>query len=86
MKMETEKLQLNVLTNEDLNELKSSIVDELLSRLQPKEQSNDELLTINEVCRLLKKTRCTVWRMEKSGAIKPIIIGGSKMYRRSDFI
>jgi DNA polymerase III psi subunit len=83
--MDTNKLQFNLLSNEDLEELRSSIVDEILEKLQPREKK-DELLTINEVCRLLKKTRCTVWRMEKSGAIKPIIIGGSKMYRKSDFI
>ena len=31
MKMETEKLQFNVLTNEDLNELKSSIENKLFT-------------------------------------------------------
>jgi len=42
------------------------------------------LLTVEEAGELLKASRTALWRWEKKGILKPIKIGRSVRYRKSD--
>lgn len=44
----------------------------------------DELLTIEEVCELLKVSKMTLYRWDKLGILKKIEVGGKRRYRKSD--
>ncbi|NCB70070.1 MAG: DNA-binding protein [Bacteroidia bacterium] len=48
-------------------------------------QSN-EYLTISETIALLKITRATFWKLQKAEMFKPIYIGKSVRYKKSDII
>ena len=49
-----------------------------------KSQYSDELLTIEEVCELLKVSKMTLYRWDKLGILKKIEVGGKRRYRKSD--
>lgn len=49
-----------------------------------KSQYCDELLTIEEVCELLKVSKMTLYRWDKLGIFKKIEVGGKRRYRKSD--
>ena len=49
-----------------------------------KSQYCDELLTIEEVCELLKVSKMTLYRWDKLGILKKIEVGGKRRYRKSD--
>ena len=43
-----------------------------------------EYLTINELCKLLKICRMTIWRHSKKGILKPRKIGNRVLFARAD--
>lgn len=43
-----------------------------------------ELLTIDEVAKMLKVSKMTLHRWDKNGILKKIDVGGRRRYRRSD--
>jgi excisionase family DNA binding protein len=45
---------------------------------------DEKLLTSKEVKAYLNVSRQTLYRLEKSGAVKPVKIGTVKRYRQSD--
>ena len=49
-----------------------------------KSQYCDELLTIEEVCELLKVSKMTLYRWDKLGILKKNEVGGKRRYRKSD--
>lgn len=49
-----------------------------------KSQYCDELLTIEEVCELLKVSKMTLYRWDKLGILKKIEVGGKRRYHKSD--
>jgi len=51
---------------------------------QSKKVAANELLTIDEVVASLKVSKMTLWRWDKSGRLKKLVIGGVPRYRRSD--
>lgn len=64
------------------HQLALSVID--IVRSQNKNDSENELLTIEEVEAILKVSKMTLWRWNKSGQLKRIDIGGVPRYRRSD--
>lgn len=44
----------------------------------------DKLLTSKEAQAMLKVSRQTLWRLERSGAVNPVKIGTVKRYKSSD--
>lgn len=74
-------------TQEDLvNDLAMALIPklkaELAEQFQPKQP--EELLTIDEVCTLLKISRSTEGRWRSEGIIKPSNISGTYYYFRSE--
>ena len=46
--------------------------------------SSDQLISIDEVARLLSVSKMTLYRWDKSGILKKVEIGGKRRYRKSD--
>ena len=85
--MNKKSVQLISLTAEELVEILSQKIVPILfyqlsQHFQPKEQQ--EYLTIDEVCKLLKKDRSTIWRWSKKKVISYHQIEGSPLYKRSE--
>lgn len=40
----------------------------------------DKYLTTNQVAAHLQVSRTTLWRWEKNGTLKPVVVGGVKRY------
>lgn len=81
------KIQFIDTSQEELaNYLVTALIPQLKSELaeqfQPKQP--EELLTIDEVCALLKISRSTEGRWRSEGIIKPSNISGTYYYFRSD--
>ncbi len=45
-------------------------------------EPDSELLTLQEYSKYIKKSLPTIWRYEKDGKIKPVIIAGKKYYQK----
>lgn len=69
--------------------------DEELAAASAAPPSTDEFMTQSEAARLLNIGRSTLYRMEKDGQLKPVILrpgqgkirpGGLKRYRKSDIL
>ena len=48
--------------------------------------ASDEFLTADEVCNLLKVTRPTLWRWDKTGFLKKKKAGSNVLYKKSDIM
>ena len=72
----------------DAEELKALIEDSVQHAFKDvisefNNQDDSDLLTINETSKMLRKSRTWLWRMEKDKVLTPIMVGGSKMYKKS---
>ena len=84
MKMPNAILQI---TAGDLCEFANKLINSAteVARLQiQKADISKELLTIDEVCEMLKVSKMTLHRWDKNGVLKKIEVGGHRRYRRSD--
>ena len=75
---------LPMLTEEQLQELGDMILPKVSGEPHrgipaPKQ----EFLTIDQMAIMLNVSRSTLWRYEKSGKLRPFLIGGKKLYARS---
>lgn len=80
---------LTLLNIKDLEATLSKIVAEqiapLIAQNQPQHQEGgDELFTINEVSKLLKFTRPTIYKYMKKGLLKPLRIDGAIRFHKKD--
>jgi excisionase family DNA binding protein len=84
MKMPNAILQI---TAGDLCEFANKLINSAteVARLQiQRADISKELLTIDEVCEMLKVSKMTLHRWDKNGVLKKIEVGGHRRYRRSD--
>ena len=71
----------------DLCEFANQLINSAteVARLQiQRADISKELLTIDEVCEMLKVSKMTLHRWDKNGVLKKIEVGGHRRYRRSD--
>lgn len=61
------------------NQQVKEIIDRPINAIKEK-----EILSIKDVCTLTGVSRTTLWRMEKSGLLKPGLFNGRKLYKRAD--
>src|SRR5690606_40189605 len=71
-------------TPEALRAYGIAIAQEVLNAQAKAKDSDAILLTVEEAGELLKASRTALWRWEKKGILKPIKIGRSVRYRKSD--
>ena len=84
MKMPNAILQISA---GDLCEFAKQLINSAteVARLQiQRADISKELLTIDEVCEMLKVSKMTLHRWDKNGVLKKIEVGGHRLYRRSD--
>lgn len=84
MKMPNAILQISA---GDLCEFANQLINSAteVARLQiQRADISKELLTIDEVCEMLKVSKMTLHRWDKNGVLKKIDVGGHRRYRRSD--
>ena len=84
MKMPNAILQISA---GDLCEFANQLINSAteVARLQiQRSDISKELLTIDEVCEMLKVSKMTLHRWDKNGVLKKIEVGGHRRYRRSD--
>ena len=84
MKMPNAILQISA---GDLCEIANQLINSAteVARLQiHRADISKELLTIDEVCEMLKVSKMTLHRWDKNGVLKKIEVGGHRRYRRSD--
>ena len=72
--------QLNA---DDLKQCIQEIVDENISRYFSKPKA-EKFLTIKQVAELLGVTEPTLWRWNKEGYLKKVMIGGKPRYKESE--
>ncbi len=72
---------------EELRNLQNS-VDKLDAKIsenhQVKPEAGPELLTTDEVCKLLSVCRVTLWNWGKNGILRSVRMGNLKRFRRED--
>lgn len=71
-------------TPEALRAYGIAIAQEVLNAQAKAKDADAILLTVEEAGELLKASRTALWRWEKKGILKPIKIGRSVRYRKSD--
>lgn len=71
-------------TPEALRAYGIAIAQEVLNAQEKAKNEDSLLLTVEEAGDLLKVSRTALWRWEKKGILKPIKIGRSVRYRKSD--
>ncbi|WP_299164233.1 helix-turn-helix domain-containing protein [uncultured Eudoraea sp.] len=59
-------------------------INEILTANSEKSNFSEQLLTINEVCDLLKITKTTLWSYTKKGKLQSYGIGNRVLYKRSE--
>lgn len=70
----------------DLSEFAGDIVGGVIGALENANAKRkvNELLTIDEVAKILKVSKMTLHRWDKNGILKKVDVGGQRRYRRSD--
>lgn len=74
-------------TGQDLMDFAEDIMVNATSiaRLElEKAQAQEQLLTIDEVCSMLKVSKMTLYRWAKTGILSKVEIGGKRRYRKCD--
>jgi len=89
-----EKLDLNVLANHFLNELSNKITEQVLNGMEnlfkiynPPKEEEDVHLTIQETCKLVKKSRVTLSNWKNNNLLKPIAKSGvTPLYSKKEVL
>lgn len=74
---------LHVFTDEQLRAYSMNLINEMLEAISPSKEV-DVYLSVDETADLLKVSKPTLWRWEKSNYLVPVRAGRTPRYRRSD--
>lgn len=79
-----ENVQL-VVSAADLKEFALSLIEDARSMETPEQPAKgDEFLTSEEVMKIVKVKKVTLWRWAKEKYLVPVKVGKSNLYRKSD--
>lgn len=78
------KMSLQLITKEDLENFRQTLLDDIKSILQPSEKQSEEWLRCSDVRKLLKISTGTIQNLRISGKLKSNKVGGIHLYKRSD--
>lgn len=70
----------------DLKEAINQVLDERVTADFRVESQKEELVSRNELCKLLGISDVTLWRMEKEGRLAPIKVGGRNLYNKAEVV
>ena len=69
----------------DLKEFALSLLEDARAMEKPEQPAKgDEFLTIEEVMKIVKVKKVTLWRWAKQKYLVPVKVGKSNLYRKSD--
>ena len=84
--MKTHQIIFDVLSKEELKDLVGRSLEEVIKNNSLTQPPDQELLTRDETCKLLKVDSSTLWRWTNKGKVKAYGIGNRRFYKKEELI
>lgn len=84
--MKTHQIIFDVLSKEELKDLVGRSLEEVIKNNSLTQPTDQELLTREETCKLLKVDSSTLWRWTNKGKVKAYGIGNRRFYKKEELI
>ena len=84
--MKSKKFIYDVLSKEQLQGLMGKSLKEVIENISLMAYTDDELLTRDEACKLLKVDLSTLWRWTNKGLITAYGIGSKRFYKKEELL
>jgi excisionase family DNA binding protein len=80
------KIIFDVLSKEELQDLIGKSLEEVIKNNSQNNPPDQELLTREEACKLLKVDSSTLWRWTNQGKITAYGIGSKRFYKKEELL
>tara|TARA_B110000483_G_scaffold70813_1_gene88437 strand:- start:763 stop:1047 length:285 start_codon:yes stop_codon:yes gene_type:complete len=84
--MKTHQIIFDVLSKEELKDLVGKSLEEVIKNNSLTQPPDQELLTREETCKLLKVDSSTLWRWTNKGKVIAYGIGNRRFYKKEELI
>ena len=84
--MKSNQIIFDVLSKQELQELVGKSLEEVIKNNSLTQPPDQELLTRDETCKLLKVDSSTLWRWTNKGKVKAYGIGNRRFYKKEELI
>ena len=84
--MNKNQIIFDVLSKEELGDLIGKSLEEVIKNNPQNIPPDQELLTRDEACKLLKVDSCTLWRWTNKGKITAYGIGSRRFYKKEELM
>jgi len=84
--MKLNQIIIDVLSKEELEDLISQSLEEVIKNNTLNKTTDQELLTREEACKLLKIDSSTLWRWTNKGKIIAYGIGSRRFYKKEELL
>ena len=84
--MKTHQIIFDVLSKEELKDLVGRSLEEVIKNNSLTQPPDQELLTREETCKLLKVDSSTLWRWTNKGKVKAYGIGNRRFYKKEELL
>jgi len=84
--MKSNQIIFDVLSKQELQELVGKSLEEVIKNNSLTKPSDQELLTREETCKLLKIDSSTLWRWTNKGKIIAYGIGNRRFYKKEELL
>jgi excisionase family DNA binding protein len=84
--MKSNQIIFEVLSKEELKDLVGRSLEEVIKNNSLTQPTDQELLTREETCELLKVDSSTLWRWTNKGKVKAYGIGNRRFYKKEELI
>ena len=84
--MKSNQIIFDVLSKQELQELVGKSLEEVIKNNSLTKPSDQELLTREETCKLLKIDSSTLWRWTNKGKITAYGIGNRRFYKKEELL
>ena len=84
--MKSNQIIFDVLSKEELKDLVGRSLEEVIKNNSLTQPTDQELLTREETCELLKVDSSTLWRWTNKGKVKAYGIGNRRFYKKEELI
>ena len=84
--MKSNQIIFDVLSKEELKDLVGRSLEEVIKNNSLTQPPDQELLTRDETCKLLKVDSSTLWRWTNKGKVKAYGSGNRRFYKKEELI
>jgi len=84
--MKSNQIIFDVLSKEELKDLVGKSLEEVIKNNSLTQPTDQELLTREETCKLLKIDSSTLWRWTNKGKVIAYGIGNRRFYKKEELI